>query len=813
MFVKSEIRIPLIFLLSAAAWILLSDTVVHWFLTDTILQHRMQTFKGLFFIVMLTVLLFFLIRSAARRDAQRLNEIEALHAIQRSIFNAMKRAFISVDREWNVTSCNAAGLELLGRSTEVEVLGLKLWGLLPVHLLSALRTHAHDLEREGSESEHEIECSDGEWWSVQYLSFPEGRGLFFEDVSERKAAALREVESTRERAELTRRLQLHIERLPIGYIITDRNFEFQYLNPAAEEIFGYSREELLGKTPYGRIIPEEVRDFVESKRQEWVKGGLTAHGTNQNISRDRGVIYCDWFNTPIMSDDGEFQYLISMVRDVTDRVLADEELRRSELRYRAVVEDQNEFIVRWLPDGTRTFVNHSYCRFYGMDSAGMLAINQFAVLNEKDAAELRVALTGLLPDAPSLAVLHTEIRNDGRGRKLRWSHRALFGADGVLRELQSVARDITEQVEAEQRLRQSEERLRVLIDFASEGILTLENRVFTSCNRVAANMLGLRPEDVVGRTPEDLSPEFQQGGESSAALVTRNTAVALGGVPLVFEWQHLRADGSVADIEVSLGRIEDADGAKLLCFWRDVTERKIAQEHLKESREQLRALTARLDQVREEERRQLSRELHDGLGQALTALKIDISLMKRFLTAAAAPSEQIETVDSMTRLVDDTLHMTRNLASSLRPALLEEVGLERALKSLLTDVAARAGLGCSIEAPPLVRNMKPDISLALYRIAQEALTNVLRHARADTVHISFLTEEEGVAMHIDDNGIGIDSDHGWRQGALGIVGMRERAEQAGCTLAVQRLQQRGTRVRVTIPAEAFSSDTVQEEYA
>jgi sensor histidine kinase regulating citrate/malate metabolism len=108
MLVKPEIRIPLIFLLCAAAWILLSDTVVNWALTDTVLQHRMQTYKGLFFIVMLTVLIYFLVRDAARRDAHRLDEIQTLHAIQRSIFNAMKRAFISVDREWNVTSCNAA---------------------------------------------------------------------------------------------------------------------------------------------------------------------------------------------------------------------------------------------------------------------------------------------------------------------------------------------------------------------------------------------------------------------------------------------------------------------------------------------------------------------------------------------------------------------------------------------------------------------------------------------------------------------------------------------------------------------------------
>jgi PAS domain S-box-containing protein len=809
MLIKPEIRIPLIFLLSAAAWILLSDTVVNWLVDDAILQNRLQTYKGLLFISLLTVMLYFLIRGAVRRDTQRLHEIRTLHSIQRSVFDAMKRAFISVDRDWNITSCNRAGLELFARRNEHDVLGLKIWGLLPLPLLDALRNHTEDLDRYPDEREHEVACSDGEWWVVQSLPFPEGRGLFFENISERKAASLREAEHAQERAELTRRLQRHIERLPIGYIITDKDFRFQYVNPAAEEIFGYSREELMGQTPYGLIIPEQARDFVGSKRREWMQGELAAHGTNQNISRNRGEIYCDWFNTPILSEEGEFQYLISMVQDVTERIRADEALRNSEQRYRAVIEDQNECIVRWLPDGTRTFVNQSYCRFCALDADEMLAINQFSALDEKEAAELRVALTGLSAHAPSLTVLHTMQRKDGDLRKLRWSHRALFGEDGEMRELQSVARDITEQVEAEQRLRQSEERLRILIDFASEGILTIKDGMFASCNRVAANMLGLQPEDVIGRTPEELSPEYQPGGERSSVLAQRNTAAALAGTPIVFEWEHVTAHGAPAAIEVSLGRIEDADGAKLLCFWRDVTERKIAQERLRESREQLRALTARLDQVREEERRQLSLELHDGLGQSLTALKIDISLMKRILAASAVPHDQMETVDSMNKLVDDTLQMTRNLASSLRPALLEEIGLERALKSLLSDIAAKSGLGYTIAAPPLLRSIKPEISLALYRITQEALTNVLRHAHAETVTINFVAEDDGVAMHIDDNGVGIDPDRGWREGALGIIGMRERAEQAGCTFAVQRLRERGTRVHVRVPANAFTNGTFQ----
>ncbi len=676
---RSEIRIPAIFAVLAATWIVASDSVVILFFPELQLQHQLQTAKGLFFITAVTVVLFLLIRRDIRRDQERVREIGKLIAIQTSIFAGMRRSFIAVDIEWNITLCNQAALELLRRRQDSEVEGRRVWGLLPAAMVHVLRDLAvsvgeNSMDGRSGTAEHEMNLGPGEWWHVQLIPFPDGMGIFLDNISDRKNAALREEELIRERAETLARLQMHIDRLPIGYIITDAEFRFQYLNPTAERIYGFSSGELHGKKPYGIIIPESMRAYIDEKRSQWQRGDHSANGTTMNLTKDRGAIYCEWFNTPILSDDGEFQYLISMIQDVTERVNAEDELRRSE------------------------------------------------------------------------------------------------------------------------------ERFRVLIERASEGILTIDHSRFTSCNQKAADILGMTIEDIVGHTPQELSPEFQPNDIRSADLATMYTDRALAGEVLVFEWVHFRADGGTTTIEVSLGRVQFEDEPSLLCFWRDITERKAVEGHLRSSREKLRALTARLDAVREEERKELSRELHDGLGQILTALKIDIALLKRLLTSSNAPTEQIETAVSMNSLVDDSLHMTRSLARDLRPALLEETGLGHALETLLSEMSAKAGLVNEIVLPEEAIRLDHAQVLACYRIAQEALTNIIRHASASKVSVRLVSAADETVMEIDDDGIGIESQSHWRPGALGIAGMRERVEQFNGRLHVHALPGKGTRVCATFPS-------------
>lgn len=812
---RPEYRIALIFLLVAGLWIVFSDSIVNAWLSDYADQQRFQTYKGLFFVSVVAILLYLLVRRDVQALRKHAQEIEELRRLQSSVLESIRRCMIAIDNDDRITILNG----LTARMLRVDVLdarGMRYndalrepYGAMLPPLVASVRS--------GSVSYAGIH-NDGEriWWHIEVKSLPDGIVIFLEDISDVKNA---ERERERLRIDLEHalaRLSLNIERLPIGYILTDKDFRFHYLNPAAERMFGFSAKELIGRDPYGSIIPYHVKDFVEAVRSEWVKGSTTAHGTNENLRKDGSVIICDWYNTPILNEKGEFLYLISMVQDVTERVRAEEALRLSEARYRSIVEDQTELIARWSPDGECTFVNRAFRVFCGISEEDSIAMRLTSVFPIDEAKQLLEIFARW--DTGAVAVAERVTRWTGSDQRfVRWVHRGLFDEDGRLREIQSVGRDITEQRIAEELLRSSEERLRTLFESATEGILTIERGIFTSCNPCAAEMLGMPSQRIVGRTPEQLSPEYQHDGRRSEEHVRENLARALSGEPLTFEWVHSRADGSEVIMEISLGASGPQHRATLLCFWRDITERKRAEdellrsrEELLRSREELRALTARLDAVREQEQLALSRELHDGLGQILTAMKIDTALLKRILDARSAETEGRDIVVSLDELTDSALRMSRDLARSIRPVMLEEIGLAQALQRLVMETAQRGQLAQSVRVDCDVSKLPHAHALALYRIAQEACTNILRHARASELRTHLFETANMIGLMISDNGQGMvmsNQEHGT---SLGLVGMRERAAQLGGTVHIVSEPQRGTRVTATLPKPDSPSAAEQE---
>lgn len=239
----------------------------------------------------------------------------------------------------------------------------------------------------------------------------------------------------------------------------------------------------------------------------------------------------------------------------------------------------------------------------------------------------------------------------------------------------------------------------------------------------------------------------------------------------------------------------------LLLFWllrREFRQREKWEQDLVESRSRLRALAARLDEVREEERVGLSREIHDGLGQLLTGIKIDLSLLNRFL--GGKPEGEVgNTLASLSRLVDETMTQTRALARQLRPGMLDEVGLAEAIRQYALEYEKRSGIRCTTNLMPMDTELSPRQRLALYRITQEALTNVARHAEAQLVEIDLHFGSETVTLRIHDDGKGLRPEDRLKPDSLGIVGMTERAELLGGSCRVLPGNGRGTLVVVEVP--------------
>jgi signal transduction histidine kinase len=232
---------------------------------------------------------------------------------------------------------------------------------------------------------------------------------------------------------------------------------------------------------------------------------------------------------------------------------------------------------------------------------------------------------------------------------------------------------------------------------------------------------------------------------------------------------------------------------------REISERKVIEEHLRKSEERLRGFAAHIQSVREEERTSIAREIHDELGQALTGLRMDLSWLEKRLPRQ--PKEPVEKVKAMFQLIDRTILTVRKISSELRPQVLDDVGLTGTLKWQAREFQARTGIRCKVELPKEELVMDLERSTAIFRIFQEVMTNVVRHAKATRVDIKLRLEGDNLVMNVVDNGAGISQSDLRSSRSLGLLGIRERATILGGIVEIEGIARKGTSVALTVPLQ------------
>jgi signal transduction histidine kinase len=263
-----------------------------------------------------------------------------------------------------------------------------------------------------------------------------------------------------------------------------------------------------------------------------------------------------------------------------------------------------------------------------------------------------------------------------------------------------------------------------------------------------------------------------------------------------FESKHRRKDGSLFDVEVS-AKYRPTEGGRFEVFLRDITDRKKKEKEIKKSQDRLRALSAHLQTVREEERASIAREIHDNLGQLLTGIKMDLSWFLRH-PYPDLPKLQ-EKVKEINQLVDQTVETVRRISTELRPRILDDFGLVAALEWQAEEFSKKTGIPCLFRSNVRQLDLKSDRSIAVFRIFQEALTNVARHAEATKVEASLKKNAKGLVLTIQDNGRGISGEEVANHYSLGLVGMRERAIIFGGTVEFKGKKGKGTKVILSLP--------------
>ncbi len=229
----------------------------------------------------------------------------------------------------------------------------------------------------------------------------------------------------------------------------------------------------------------------------------------------------------------------------------------------------------------------------------------------------------------------------------------------------------------------------------------------------------------------------------------------------------------------------------------EIAERKRIEKHLRESKSRLRDLTLRLAEAQETERKELAREIHDDLGQRLTLLKMDLEwLMDHIRPENPAIQERLQ---RCAKLIHETSERVRSLAHQLRPSMLDHLGFSVTLQAQLADFQERTGIGCQCRLPVKNYHIPDFIAINLLRITQEALTNILRHARASRVHVLLDQNNSAIVLQIRDNGCGIEPEALVKQGSLGLLGMRERVRSMKGDFTIKGEPGQGTILTVRIP--------------
>jgi len=270
--------------------------------------------------------------------------------------------------------------------------------------------------------------------------------------------------------------------------------------------------------------------------------------------------------------------------------------------------------------------------------------------------------------------------------------------------------------------------------------------------------------------------------------------------PFIYDHRIRRPDGTIRVLHSRGQVIADAQGRALRVAgscW-DITDQIDLQEELRASNDRLRALAARLDSVREEERRGMAREVHDQIGQALTALKLDLGWVRKQV-AGKMNEAVVARLTGMEGLIDQTLETARRVSADLRPAILDDLGLGAAIAWQSREFEKRTGIACTLELPSERPRLPAQAAVALFRIVQEALTNVARHAGAARVWVRLEVTEEAATLTVSDDGRGAGSDELGRPSSLGVLGMRERALVLGGSVTIAGTPGAGTTVVARIP--------------
>jgi two-component system, NarL family, sensor histidine kinase UhpB len=570
-------------------------------------------------------------------------------------------------------------------------------------------------------------------------------------------------------------------------------------NPGAEALNGYTTLEVLGRhfsivyPPDRRHPPED--ELTIAARQGWFEEECW------HIRKD-GTRYCgDDIISAIRREDDALQGFAVVTRDATPRIALREQTERSRDFYFALFSGFPNLVWRSDRAGACDYLNQSWLDYTGRSRDAELGNGWLEGMHPDDRGQWQTTYSRAFAAMQPFEIEFRLRRADGAYGSMICVGRPYHDMQGQFAGYLCSCYDNTARRDVESALRESEARY--------EGI--------------AANVPGMVFELIRDASGELSFAYVSPGGEALTGLheteLTADAESFFGLVPAA-ERAHLAAtlDASAAQLTNWnwAGRLvaRDAPGEKWInirarprrldgdaVLWDglvfDDTQGRLAQLEIERSREELRALSRHLQTVREEEKARIAREVHDELGSTLTALKMDLDLLGEKLRDAPEPVRQKRA--AMDQLVEAAVAATRRIVTDLRPSILDDLGLSAALQWQAAEFAKHTDTRVHVDAATTDHQPSRDVALAVFRIFQETLTNVARHAKASEVWVNLGGTADALMLQIRDNGVGLGAEDLGKPASHGIRGMRERAQQVGGDVTVSSQSGCGTTVVISVP--------------
>jgi PAS domain S-box-containing protein len=460
----------------------------------------------------------------------------------------------------------------------------------------------------------------------------------------------------------------------------------------------------------------------------------------------------------------------------------------------AIVDSSDDAIIGKTLDGIITSWNPGAERIYGY-RAGEVIGKSISILAPEDRGdEIQTILEKIRRGERVEHYESVRVTKDKRRVDVSITISPIRNARGEIVGASAVARDISSIQRARREARESESRAQAIFQSAAQAILIVDaaGRI-VAVNPVTRSMFGYSSEELVGKPVELLVPQqFRGGHKAHRDSFFRSPQQRPMGLGLELRARH--KDGAEFFVEISLSYIESAQGPLGVAFVSDISRRRADEQAIRQQREDLRNLSARLMTAQDDERRRIARDLHDDLSQQLAFLAMDLG---RAGMNPAAQEMAAELRPLQVRAAEIS-QAVRRISHELHPSVLDDIGLEAALEQYCEEFEQRSGIATRFTSRNVPESLQPEIARSIYHIAQECLHNVSKHARTETVSVTLEFAGNLLRLMVKDRGVGLSVDQPESKG-IGFVAMKERANLVNGILSIQSETGAGTEVSVEVP--------------